>query len=193
MNGDVDTFQQLVGKMPYRPKAIFPSEMFLFYKLAKDFGPKDHIIESGVGYGGSTSYLVRLFPFTRITAVDADRYRQFGKLKQQFKTVELIRGNSLRLLPAIVRRSNGERIAILIDGPKRQPAINLANKLLEANTRVRFVAVHDLSVEMAKQGTFNSKDEAFQKQFGFLDKDVGPYRNIYPSGPGLTIFGMAPC
>jgi precorrin-6B methylase 2 len=195
VDDDVEEFLRLMGnKLPYKPKAIFPSEMFLFYKLAKDFDANDHIFESGVGYGGSTSYLARLFPRTKITSIDADRYGQLEQLQIKFKrnapNVVLLKGNSARVLPSLIRLSGARRIAVLIDGPKARAALRLVKRLLR-NRHVEFVAVHDLSEEMAKHGKVNSRDAAFRAAYGHLDHGVGEYLNIYPNGPGLTIFTNA--
>lgn len=182
----LDTFKRLTGDLPYRPKAIFPSEMFLFYREAIGCGA-DHIIESGVGYGGSTTYLARLFSGVAITCVDNDNYGQFDAVKRLNPNIEFEKGDARKLLPQIVRRSKGKRLVVLIDGPKRKVALDLTMTLL-TEPKVRFVAVHDLTPALAKGGALSSRDEAFREKFGELDAGVGDYLKFYPQGPGLTVF-----
>lgn len=184
------TFKAAVGHLSYKPKAVFPSEMFLFYLQAQDFGEDDLILESGVGFGGSTTYLVELFPKTTIASVDSDAYQQlqfFMQRMKRHKNLHLTRGDALRLLPLLAQRARADRIAVLIDGPKRMAAVSLASKMLQ-DSRVKFVAVHDLPDEMARLGHFHSHDSAWRKAYGFLDEKVGEFRKYYPKGPGLTIF-----
>lgn len=190
---NIEIFRKRTQSLGYRPKAIFPSEMFIFATQAKHW-KIDHIVESGVGYGGSTSYLIKLFPNIKISCVDNDRYRQFDRvkilLKRQTPNIELFKGESVKLLPRIVRKSRAKRIAVLIDGPKRQRAVELANHL-KRDRRVRFVAVHDLSPVLAEQGTFTSMAESYDELRAELDSVVGDYRRYYPRGPGLTFFENA--
>lgn len=189
-NSPLSRFNKAVGKMPYRLKGIFPSEMFLFFKLAHDFNADDLILESGVGYGNSTMYLAKLFPSTTIASVDADKYWQLDHVKRQLsahRNVNVHKGDSTKLLPMILQRVKANRVAVLIDGPKKMLAVSLASRMLQ-DSRVRFVAVHDLPDEMAKLGSFHSHDSDWRKSYGYLDSKVGEAKDVYPEGPGLTIF-----
>lgn len=170
----IDEFKWLTADLPYMPQAIFPSEMFLFYREAKGCNA-DHIIESGVGNGGSTRYLARLFPDIRITSIDKNDVNP--------GLTEFRRGNATYLLPSIVRDSKGESLAVLIDGPKGDKAIDLLEKLL-TDEKVKFVAVHDMDSIVG----LRSRDKGFRREFGHLDANVGDYLKHYPNGPGLTIF-----
>jgi tRNA A58 N-methylase Trm61 len=167
----IEEFKRLTSDLIYKPGAIFPSEMFLFYCEAKAC-EADHIIESGVGHGGSTRYLARLFPSARITSVD--------KNEGHPGLTEFRKGDATQLLPEIVKYSHRKNIAILIDGPKKQKAINLAGNLLQ-DSRVHFVAVHDLP-------DGDSHTKSWRDNYGFLDANVGEYLKHYPNGPGLMVF-----
>lgn len=170
----LEEFKRLTADLPYRPGSIFPSEMFLFYREAKACNA-DHIIESGVGHGGSTRYLARLFPDVRITSVD--------KNDGHPGLTEFLRGDATHLLPQIVEESKGKRIAVLIDGPKGKKQTDLAEVLLELE-KVVLLALHDFDWIAG----IRSRDESFRREFGHLDANVGEYLKHYPNGPGLTIF-----
>lgn len=187
------SFMERTAAIGYRPKAIFPSELYIF-AVQVECRNIDHIIESGVGYGGSTSYLMKLFPKVQISCVDNDRYKQFDSLAASLKraahNIELFKGESVKLIPRIISKSKAKRIAVLIDGPKRQRAVDLANGL-KRDRRVKFIAVHDLSPALSEQGTFSSKAEMYDWVRAELDSIVGDYRQHYPRGPGLTFFENA--
>lgn len=174
-------FMKRVGAIPYKPKAIFPSEMFLFYKLAYDFGPEDHIFESGTGM--STLFLSKLFPQVPITTIDINNGKLFTV---RIKGVEAICADSIKLLPNLIKTSKAERIALLIDGPKQEPAVALALTCMKDH-RVKFAAVHDLEERLVKD-RFNTRCDKYRIKYGYMDKDVGAYLEKYPVGPGLTIF-----
>lgn len=169
LNEWLEDFLKLTDDLVYKPKAIFPSELFLFYCKAKEANV-DRIFESGVAFGGSTEYLDRLFPDVRVTSIDK------GKWKPK---KDIVQGDGLILLPRFVSKSKNKRIAILIDGPKGKPAINLAKKLLQFK-KVCFVAIHD-----PIKGKIDSHDILFREQFSFLDEKVGTAIHKYPKGPGL--------
>lgn len=176
-------FEKVKNANPYQPKSVFPSEMF-FFRLLADALDCDQVIESGGRVGGSTSYLAALF--NDVHSVCEPGQDDFGNVAKYY-------GDSNSLLPLIADSIPGERIAVLIDGPKGQPAVELANKLLE-NKRVAFVAVHDLTPDLIGDRV-NSQNETFRESFGFLDDGIGEYREKYPNGPGLTVFsevGIAP-
>lgn len=174
----LDDFVRLTAGLAYRQKGIFPSEMFLFYCRAKQAGA-DHIIETGVGYGGSTSYLARLFPDVPITSIDRNVRHAAGL------GVKVARGDAQWVLPDVVRRSSGNALAILIDGPKGPPALDLARRFLGAE-KVKVIAVHDLAFEAGDHRIDSHADE-FRDQYGFLDARVGVALKKHPRGPGLSL------
>lgn len=180
----IDEFRFKTSKIPYRPGAIFPSEMFLFYKLATGFSAYDRIIESGSG--NSTLFLLALFPKISITTIDKHLNELF-KIKS--KRLVGIKGDSREVLPDLIKKASPycDKIAVLIDGPKGPDAVYLAEAALK-NKKVLFAAVHDLPDHLAQMGRFNTKDEKYREQYGVLDENVGDYLLRYPSGPGLTIF-----
>lgn len=187
----LETFIERTKGLSYKPKSIFPSEMFLFYNEALKVDP-DLIIESGVGYGGSTRYLTKLFPDEpRIIAFDDARYSQPGVQSRLRWRVEFMAGDSRQLMPDFVDSVSAKRIVILIDGPKGESAVDLARRML-ARDRVVFVAVHDLPYALPGRYACQSHRVEFRQAFGFLDKGLPPYQlRKQPQGPGLTIFDRA--
>lgn len=195
---DVQYFAERTKNLPRQPKAIFPSEMFLFYYEANRIGA-DHIIESGIGYGGSTDYLDELFPQAYITSVDRGKLES---VRERHPRVKFVQGQGELCVPHEATCSPGERIAILIDGPKGMQAIWLMTRLLR-NERVRMVAIHDLQsdvqapfylerpglrdqlVRKLRLAHINSHDPTFRELAGYLDEGIN---KKYPDGPGLSVY-----
>lgn len=185
MKDKIQQFKKLTAKISYKPHGIFPSEMYLFYKLAYDFNEHDHIIESGSGL--STLYLSALFSKTKITSIDR-HYGSLFTIRNRKNNLNLIRGDSSIMIPKLINNLNCNRIAILIDGPKGLLAVHLAKKVM-SDSKVKFVAVHDLPDALAQMGKFNTRSHTYRNEYDYLDNDVGEYRTKhYPNGPGLTIF-----
>lgn len=186
---ELKTFMERTQGLSYKPKSIFPSEMFLFYKEALRVDP-DLIIESGVGYGGSTRYLTKLFPDEPpIIAIDDDRYKKPVVRSRLKWRVQFEDGDARDKLPLVMLANHtARRIVILIDGPKGQAAVDLAHMALN-DPYVCFVAVHDLPYALPGKYICQSHFPAFRQAFGFLDKALPPDQlRKQPQGPGLTIF-----
>lgn len=171
----IEKFTRLTKGLKYRRKSIFPSEMFMFYRASAAY-EIDHVIESGVGYGGSTRYLIKLFPGVRVTSIDKN-------VADPGLPVEFIRADAMDAIPYVINHSNGKNLAVLIDGPKGDKAKKVVDALMRIK-RVKVIAVHD----MQSSDGINSRDKDFRSEFGHLDLIVGRYLKIYPNGPGLTIF-----
>ena len=172
----IHEFRANTEHIPYQPKSIFPSEMFLFTTLVAMTGV-DHIVESGGRAGGSTSYLSKLS--IKIDSVS----------DSPVDGIKTHSGDGCLLVPKIISASKANKIAVLIDGPKDQAAVDLANEVLK-DERVQFVAVHDLVGNLAAKGVIHSHDvNDLTKE---LDAQIGDYLAKYPKGPGLTIFSNAP-
>lgn len=196
----VGEFAEKTRGIPYLPKAMFPSELYLFTREVVAQGV-DHIIESGIGYGGSTAYLDRLFPDVKITSIDRG---SVVATRAAHPRIEFIKGDGRFEIPRAVHGSDGKRIGILIDGPKGWTAVKLAMRML-SNKKVRLVAVHDLQTEIYSNELLlrpslrncvkqfidsaheNSHDYEFRLMASDLDVNVGA-RSKYPDGPGLTLY-----
>lgn len=134
-------FVEKMLPMPFIARGILASEGFAFCALAKHFGIS-LILESGVCKAQSTTVWSKFSPATRVIAIDRS---MLEATRQKFSTVsnvELLDGNGTTLLPLLVQKNPGERIAIFIDGPKGMDAIDLAQKCLEPEN-VFMVGLHD--------------------------------------------------
>jgi len=196
MISDIDEFKIKTKGLIHQPKAIFPSEMFLFYCEVKRIDV-DHIIESGIGYGGSTSYLDRLFPETLITSIDRGSVEQTRALHPR---IDFVIGDGRFEIEWQIAKSKAKRLAILIDGPKGWIAVKLAERLL-TKKNVKIVAVHDLQSDKQSLALLPSVreriglflDKAFvdsHKLREFISElDIGVKAlKKYPNGPGLSIY-----
>jgi len=115
---------------PFFPGAIFPSEM-AFFLYSCDMTGVAAIIESGRQDGYSTAVLashgdVRGIP---VISIDIELEPQRAQVARErlarFKTLDVRRGNSYRLVPRVLRNLPGP-VALLIDGPKEHEAIYLS-------------------------------------------------------------------
>ncbi len=181
--GYLDYFLAVTKGLKYQPKAIFPSEMFAFYVMAKTAGVKT-ILESGVGFGGSTTYLDKLFPNTPIFSICKDRHDQLKQLTEIYRNthVKIDRGDSIEIFPRLLGEVEGP-VAVLIDGPKGPSAVSLAQKLKFLGAAV--VAMHDQSYTVGDG--FHTHWLDFQEAYRFLDEKTGDYGVKYPQGPGMWI------
>lgn len=196
----LEEFASKTAGLIERPKSVFPSEMFLFWCTAKLFRV-DQIIESGIGHGGSTDYLDCLFSDIPITSID----RNFAdETRERHPRIKFIKGDGRWELPFEVHFSKGERIAILIDGPKGWMAMTTALRILQ-NSKVAFVAIHDLQSEL-KSPFYEERSILKNRLESFLSKaNVNSHapeiRAVtarldsyvkaaikYPDGPGLSIY-----
>lgn len=197
-----EKFKELTRDIPYLRKAIFPSELFMFYREALRVNA-DHIIESGIGNGGSTAYLERLFPNVQITSIDRGKVELTRSLHPN---IEFIQGDGRWEVAKAVHNSKSNSIAVLIDGPKGNQAIMLAKRLLMFYDNVKIVAIHDLQSDkispiyiqrdwlLKRISAFldnafaNSHDSEFRELAGDLDAKTGSALQKYPNGPGLSIY-----
>ena len=116
---------------PFFPGAIFPSEMAFFLYSCERIGIAA-IIESGRQDGYSTAVLGaycddRGLPMTSIDIeIDENRADVARKRLSRFRSLDIRRGNSFRLIPKVLKSVRGP-IALLIDGPKEHEAIYLSS------------------------------------------------------------------
>ena len=169
---------------PHEPRGIFASEMLLFCAVV-DLLKQDHdlrIIESGRARGYSTEVMARFFPNTDITSIDHkndDDAKYAARKLLAYKNVNLVQGDGRNhLLDAI----GEDPCAVLIDGPKGENAITLAQFLLERDD-VLAVAMHDFYrphphrklVEELFPNAFFSDEEDFVREYRHLDNGCWPH------------------
>lgn len=172
-------FLAVARTVPYQPKGIFYSEVFLFISACQEEGV-DLVIESGVKHGISTQILARLFPDALIS------------IDRLFEIVpppgaQFLIGDACVAIPELIARYTDKRIGILIDGPKGERALRLKNVCL-GHPNVRVVAIHDIARGSGE--TLHSHDWTVQagdaaQLDAWLEHE---YAAKYPNGPGLGIW-----
>lgn len=184
--------------MPYErlAKGILNSEAFAFLAFCELFNI-DMIIESGICNGTSTEIWAkyyRNYPNVIIHAIDKKILPETRERLSRY-ALHLIEGNSLQETPKLVTEFPFRRIAIFIDGPKQDTAINLG--IIHLNTKqVCLIGVHDLHKstyskltgarayfdKMANNRTsFTTDTPWFVEKYGYLDNDRGkPYIGLSP-------------
>ena len=170
----------------YEERGILNSEMLAVCALCESLGV-DAILESGRARGQSTLVLARYFQNSPTTITSVELYRdeaaEFAEPRlAPFQHVHLLYGDSTGLLPELVRSLAGKRIAVLLDGPKGQMAIDLAQSLMELSPDVVAAFLHDTrrqtpqraSLEALKARVFFTDDPAYAGEFGPLDESCKP-------------------
>lgn len=118
-----------------------------------------------------------------------------------FPHVTLVRGDAFRKLPAIVNRiaSEGGRIGLMIDGPKGELQMQLADQLLAVSPNVRFAALDDIGpmFDVEKRharfcahpfAAFATSDRAYFDRYGTVNRGRLPGRML--KDPAHTGYGM---
>jgi len=135
-------YLEATAGISHATKGIRRSELFFFYAITAPLQPT-RIIESGRARAQSTLVLARLFPETPIVSLESDVHAPDAALAAErlrgCENVECLFGDSLRLLPELVRAGD----VVLIDGPKDFRALKLAFRLLRRGQPAA-VFVHDL-------------------------------------------------
>lgn len=177
-------FRRICEQLPYREKSLFFSELFLFLR-ACDQRRVDVIIESGVKHGGSTHVLAAAF-WGRLISIDRAFLPSF--LETRPRDVQFVTGDATREVPRILGAlEEGQRVGVLIDGPKGATARALKDACL-AHACVRVVGIHDLAPGHGEQ--LHSHDATFRQYFGRdLDRLLPAAATAkYPYGPGLAVW-----
>ena len=112
-------------------RGIMNSEGFAFCALA-DYYDIDMVIESGICNGGSTIIWGKWFR-GEIPIISLDLKVKFEAAVRtcMFKNVLLRQDDSINIIPKILEMFPDYKIALFIDGPKNERAINLAIKCIE--------------------------------------------------------------
>ena len=126
-------YKSLVDITKYERKSIYHSELFLFWKLAKELGV-NRIVESGTYYGFTANRLEKLFPECRIITYEYRQKRWEIAKKKCHKRIEVVQGK----LDNNILTPN---TAVIIDGPKWMAAIELAEEIVDS---VALVGIHDM-------------------------------------------------
>jgi len=140
--------------------------------------------------------------YSRFTWSTEKRARAEAKVRlAPFPYVRLVRGDAHVRLPRLVARLAGQqaRIGVLLDGPKGEEQIRLADRLLEASDRVRFVALDDIGpmfdyeargerFRAHPRAAFATSERRYFDRFGWVNQGRLPERMI--GRPEHTGYGM---
>ena len=143
-NINLSSFRNSIEGINYEKGGIYNSEMLLFVSLIKHFGVK-LIIESGRARGQSTKVIGENFKDSdyKIFSIEYNKYSPDVRISKErlknYTNVNLLFGDSFKILPTLIK----DECCVLIDGPKRVAAIQLAIESLR-NPLVKAVFIHDL-------------------------------------------------
>ncbi len=167
---------------PYARRGIIHSEMALILGMCRNYNIKV-IIESGRARAQSTYILAKYLPKTLIYSIEGNVGPDvsFGiKRVADFGNVILRHGNSFDVLPGIVKHLKGKNVAVLIDGPKGIPALDLLD-----GVDVKLGFVHDMrklcngEPSLARKAATErfplawfTDDDDYVKATAWLDKNV---------------------
>jgi len=142
---------------PYYDRGILPSEAFAFISLCKAFNV-DMVIESGTAFGQSCFLFAKYLNIPVHTIDDISHYgneaHDVAKNRCKHLDVTFHNGNSLNVLPKLIKEYSDKKIAVFIDGPKGDTARRLREDVWK-NDNVLIAGCHDMSSEN-KFGCFSS-------------------------------------
>lgn len=180
-----DKFIEKCVPTPYLHRGMIYSEAFAFCTLA-DKLRLPLVLESGTAYGRSTE-LIGKYGFPLVRTVDSVNLKAYSEEKNQkifkstarrlsyLKNVECLAGNSLKLLPGLIKHYKEQNIAVIIDGPKGKAASELAKSCMK-HDNVKMVAIHDqiqarFNMDKYFKNVFYTSETWFRDAFGHLDKE----------------------
>lgn len=160
----------------YEEMGILNSEMLFLRACVQPNLPK-RIVESGRARGQSTAMLARMFPDAEILSIELDKGTEHDEVAKKrlagFKNVQLLYGDSLRLMPSLLKDGD----VALVDGPKGSLGIELCLRVC-ATARPSMVFMHDSHhLQLERQFTeafwpraFYSDHPAYVEEFRALDE-----------------------
>ena len=190
-------YEERIAVMSYREAGIFFGEALAFVQMCQLL-KVDAIFESGIAWGQSTEIWARCFPTLPVQGVCIDGYGVLDSTRRRLhfsglRNVTLHRGNGFELLPALIEETPGARLAVFIDGPKKEHAVRLAKLLAEKDKRVVLVGFHDVTHGHApdewEEHVFNTDTPEYNEACRRLDigRVLPDYLRRYPLGPGVGL------
>jgi hypothetical protein len=180
----VDSFRPLATA--YEARGILHSEMLAVCSVCDELGV-DLIFESGRARGQSTLMLAKYFKEkpVRVLSIDWDEAPWFRPDDDRFaceqltpyRNVEIHYGDSVKLIPQLVHQYRHKKMAVLLDGPKDQTAIDLLGQVFQCSTQVRVGFIHDMyrgtahrkSLQSTCERVFFTDDSDYVDRFTDLD------------------------
>jgi hypothetical protein len=133
---------------PLERRGIPHSEMLCIIALCDTLGI-DIVVESGLACGQSTYMLVQYLDPLRVTVHSIEYVRDDDadyaeKRLLPFSNLQLHYGDSNELMPELLARCRGHKVALLIDGPKGRAAFELLSRCLADSDDIVVAFIHDL-------------------------------------------------
>jgi SAM-dependent methyltransferase len=193
----LDRFVEIAGG--YEERGILHSEMLAVCGVSSLLGV-DVVIESGRCRGQSTLVLAKFFERTKTKIVSIEWMRDenaaFAEQRlAPYKHVELLYGNAARLVPQVLSRYPGQRVALLLDGPKGQEAIDLARAAFASSPHLCAAFIHDMRIDTPQRPaaakeplrSFFTDDLEYLKEFSTIDEACLPRK-----GEPITVHTWRP-
>lgn len=202
----VDEFQKITGG--FEDRGILNSEMLAVCSLAEELGV-EVFIESGRWLGQSTEVLARYFENKPVIIESVEAFYDENavhveeKMKGK-KNLHLLYGDANLVVPQLMKKYQGEKMAILFDGPKGGAAIDVFRMGLTKSDSVIAGFFHDMrrpSQEMPNNSrremeavfpvSFYTDDDDFVKEFGSLDSgcEIALWRPYQIDGKPIGSYG----
>lgn len=180
----VERFRQIITT--YEKRGILHSEMLAICAVCDQLDI-EVIIDSGRARGQSTYTLAEYFRDTHIKIISIDWKGStyfneeddvFAKERlARFQNVDILYGNSSRVIPKLIGDLAGKRVAVLLDGPKGQEAVELLSVLTSKHSNIVVAFLHDTmkgtlqrqSLEDTFFRVFFTDDEEYVKSYAELD------------------------
>jgi hypothetical protein len=170
----------------YEERGILNSEMLAACATCERLGV-DLIIESGRCRAQSTLAMARFFrnTKTRIISIELEHDENAKFAAQRlagFKGVELLFGDSFAMLPELLRENAHLKVALLMDGPKGLPALELIQDCFDNHAALCAAFLHDVRRETPQRATLDQSgarvlctdDEAYVSRYQALDEVCKP-------------------
>lgn len=146
--------------------------------------------------------VLRLKHYGRHVWSSAKRAKQIARTRlAPFPHVTLLRGDAFDKVPPLVQRlaTGASRVGVLIDGPKGEDQLRLADQVLELSPQVVFAALDDIGPMFDAEGryarfcadpraVFATSDRAFFDRYGWVNGDRLPGRMV--GKPAHTGYGL---
>lgn len=200
------SFEKIIGG--FEDRGILNSEMLAVCSVAEEL-EVEVFIESGRWLGQSTEILARYFESkpVLIESIEAfwdDNAVHVEKKLGGRKNLNLLYGDANTTVPALIRKHRGKKIAILFDGPKGAPALDIFELALAYSDTVVVGFFHDMrrptegmpnesrsAMESAFPDSFYTDDDEFVQKFGRLDQgcEVALWRPYFIDGKTIGSYG----
>ena len=161
----------------FEDRGILNSEMLAACSLAEDLGV-EVFIESGRWLGQSTEILARYFENKPVIVESIEAFHDANALHvekklQGKKNLRLLYGDANLVVPRLVKKYHGKKIALLFDGPKGRAALDVFRLSLTLHDDVSVGFFHDMRqpTEEMPNRSRSEMDSVFPESFYTDDTD----------------------